>query len=69
MSNHVGFRKELVVLHALKPKPNNFRTKDSRAEAVQKQGGLLGWRKEQTALKVTALIYSFSLISQYLISS
>lgn len=49
MSNHAVFRKELVSLCALKPKPNNFRTKDSRCEAVQKQSGLLGWRKGQIA--------------------
>lgn len=28
MSNHAAFRKELVSLSALKPKPNNLRTKD-----------------------------------------
>lgn len=59
MSNRAVFRKELVSLHALKPKPNNFRTKDSRSETAQKQRGLWGYRKEQIALKVTALILFF----------
>jgi len=67
-----SFLKRLLSLRALKLKPNNLGTKDSRCEAVQKQRGLRGYRKEQTALKVTALIYYFgffSFISQYLISS